>query len=813
MSRKRYGMFDVDVESIVRSQDLVYEDAGTTWADGHILGNGDMGVVAYVPHWFEWTINKIDVFDGRVAPKKRLRYKQVLAEAKKRGTNRTDFLSELEVSDFSNSPPEPLLKSCGQVKIRSLSNEYSWGAPPLWKTRQVLSLWEATDSMEATVLAGHNVPEPACPRIKSFVSRESNLLVIRLRDAAPPLLRKRLELCRPYDYDLEMPNFGAAGNMIWFTQKMPDGSSYAMAMGAVALDSRYCRRARLKPGITGVEQIGDRIWLLLTGDFDLFVGAATSYESSNPLALAKRIVRTGIRKGADRLQKDHARWWADFWKKSFIQFDAEPMLEQLWYFGLYEMGCSFGRAPVPGIFGLWYGHHDMPVQGFFWAVYTLNKNIQSHTLPVFCVNHPEMAVPFMDTFLNALPRTIEETKARFGLPGARFSTEMAFLGGEPPVPSAFCLYGAGGPYCGMIFEWAYRYTQDKKLLKKKIYPFLHEVVRFLVAFMEKGDDGLYHFQPIVPEEYNILTRDALDCVALLKPCLKLAIEASEMFGLDEEERKGWKDVWAHYPAYPVKDGALALGTDIPPGTTVWPWVLQVLPVFLAHEEDEEVWRLVKKAFDARVIPDRLYCGNTCWHVGMTMLRYQMKKEILPLVNRMIHNLLKPNGLMSHLSMAGASENAEYRETVSGTPENNAAFVMLVTETLMQSYNGLIRLFPGMTGKASARLGDLLAEGAFLVSSELKCGKVKFVSIKAEKAGTARVKNPWSGKVVNVVRSRGGKERVKGRVLSVSLRRGESVTFVPAGERAAVKRVVSKRPACPKVKTSPDGSVVRLGKRE
>ena len=45
----RFGLRDADVEGIVRSQDVVYENAATCWQDGHILGNGDLGAVAYAP--------------------------------------------------------------------------------------------------------------------------------------------------------------------------------------------------------------------------------------------------------------------------------------------------------------------------------------------------------------------------------------------------------------------------------------------------------------------------------------------------------------------------------------------------------------------------------------------------------------------------------------------------------------------------------------------------------------------------------------------------------------------------------------------
>ena len=806
---------DVDVESVVRSQDVIYENAATCWQDGHIIGNGDVGAVCYAPYWLEWTINKVDVFDGRNAPKKRLTYRQVMKEVKRRKAEDSRFLAEIEKPDTSNSPLQALLKSCGQVKIRTEANEYSWGAAPPYRVRQVLSLWDATDYLDMFLPEGYRAPEPSRPRAWSFVSRETNLLVIRMREVSKPLLkRKRLELCRPCDCDLEAAEFGSEGDLIWFTQKMPDGSAYAMAMGVEALDSVHCRKAGVSPGIDEVGQAGDRVWFHLTGDFDLFVAVATSYESADPLAAAKEIVRQGMKQGAGRLEKEHARGWAEFWRKSFIQFDGDAMVEQFWYFGLYQAGSALGRAPVPGLFGLWYGHHDLPTQGFFWAVYTLDQNVQKHTLPVFCVNHPELAVPFMDTFLNALPVTKKETRAWFELPGACFPLEMGFMGGEPSFGSDYRLSLCGGPFCGIIYVWAYRYTRDDELLRNKIYPFLREVVRFFAAFMEKDEVGVYHIPPTVPAEIFTLSRDAIAPLSLLKPCLELAIEASKRFDLDAKECGEWEDLLANYPPYPTRKGIIVNGADIPLDHPSSP-VFGLLPVVLAHEPDKKTWDLVRNTLDHLMPADRkgwrLY-GNVGFFVARAMLMFGIKEVERVFVQGEIHTQLKPNGLCIHARMGqGPSGNPRIREWATATPENNSTVMMIITEMLMQSYNGLIRLFPGIAGKRNIRFGDLLAEGSFLISSEMADGKVRFVSITAQRSDTVQVKNPWRGKTVNVARKNGKKEKIKGVTLSISLRKGESVTLTPVGSRVSVKKIVSKRKACPKVKVFRDGTFAQLGK--
>ena len=814
----RYGLLDADVEGIVRAQDLVYENAGTCWQDGHILGNGDLGAVAYAPYWLEWTINKVDVFDGRNAPKKRLTYKQVMAEAAKRGAKDLRFLEEIEKPDTSESPLEPLLKSCGQVKIRTASNEYSWGAAHPHRVRQTLCLWDATDYMDMRLPTDWRIREPSNPRVRSFVCRDRNVLVIRMRNLTEPLLvKKRIELCRPFDYDIADPEFGEDGDLIWFRQELPDGSSYAMVAGAVPAGSRHCRKRGLQPRIEAIERLGDRASVSVTGDVDLFVAVVTSYESDDPVASVKKLARRAMRDGADRIEKDHAKWWADFWRKSFVQFDDHPFFEQLWYFGLYQAASALGRAPVPGLFGLWHGHQDLPRQGFFWAVYTLDQNAQIHTLPVFAVNHPELALPFMDTFNNALPRTMAETRERFDLPGACYPLEMCFPGGEASFGSAYRLTLCGGPFCGIVYVWAYRYTRDVKLLRERIYPFLREVVRFFAAFMEKGDDGRYHLPPTVPAEIFTLSRDSIAELALLKPCLELAIEASRMFGVDAGERGGWEDVLAHYPSYPTKRGIIVDGLDIPlkhPSHHTY----RLYPVVLAHESDPGVRDLVRKTLD-HIAPhfdigkDRLGpCGWGWFFYTRAKLIYGMKRDILPLLWEEIRRQLKPNGLFIHTSFPQeADANPRVREVAAATPENNSCVMMILTEMLLQSHGGVIRLFPGLPGKANARFGDLRAEGVALVSSEMVGGRVRFVGLTAERAGVVTVENPWQRKTVRVVGRDGKGTALRGKLLTFPMKRGESLTLVPQGLRPRACRVSARRPALPKRIEFSDGLVVRLGK--
>jgi hypothetical protein len=87
---------------------------------------------------------------------------------------------------------------------------------------------------------------------------------------------------------------------------------------------------------------------------------------------------------------------------------------------------------------------------------------------------------------------------------------------------------------------------------------------------------------------------------------------------------------------------------------------------------------------------------------------------------------------------------------------------------MQSYDGVIRLFPNLRTDGSFK--DLRAAGAFLVSASQVKGRVNKVQILSEKGNELRVMIPWNkGAVVN------GK-RITTKMLRLKTAPGEVVTL-------------------------------------
>ena len=70
----------------------------------------------------------------------------------------------------------------------------------------------------------------------------------------------------------------------------------------------------------------------------------------------------------------------------------------------------------------------------------------------------------------------------------------------------------------------------------------------------------------------------------------------------------------------------------------------------------------------------------------------------------------------------------------------AGAMEFIHSMLLQCDNGFVKVFPNWTG-ADAKFENLRAKGCFLVSAEMKGGKVVSVKVKSEKGGRFRIVDP------------------------------------------------------------------------
>jgi alpha-L-fucosidase 2 len=190
--------------------------------------------------------------------------------------------------------------------------------------------------------------------------------------------------------------------------------------------------------------------------------------------------------------------WKEFWSHSAVEF-ADRELERIWYENQYFLACCLRPSKVaPGLFANW-SAGDI---GTSWhGDYHADYNCQQVYWGVFSSNHVEQHLPFVELCENLLPIATKFAAEHFELPGAFFPVSSY------PAPSQIVAYPvppwayqfAMTPWMVQSLWWQYLYTQDKEYLRR-VYPILREAARFIAAYIKRSDDKKYHFSPTVSSE-------------------------------------------------------------------------------------------------------------------------------------------------------------------------------------------------------------------------------------------------------------------------------------------------------------------------
>ncbi len=110
----------------------------------------------------------------------------------------------------------------------------------------------------------------------------------------------------------------------------------------------------------------------------------------------------------------------------------------------------------------------------------------------------------------------------------------------------------------------------------------------------------------------------------------------------------------------------------------------------------------------------------------------------------------------------------------GGIETLAAVPLTINEMLLQSYEGVVRVFPNWVMSRDASFNNLRAYGAFLVSGSVSGGKVNKVELTTEKGRPCVMENPWKGSDVQLWRNGKKAETLSGDRIEFATSEGENI---------------------------------------
>jgi hypothetical protein len=451
--------------------------------------------------------------------------------------------------------------------------------------------------------------------------------------------------------------------------------------------------------------------------------------------------------------------WCEYWSKSGVALDDE-FLERIWYWNLYFLNCS-ARAGVtcPGLFANW----SLRNIGTAWhGDYHMNYNTQQPFWVTFSSNHVDKHLPYVELVERVLPLEQQWAREYYGLRGvygmhSLYPVEMTT--NPYPVPTwgwEIC----ETPWTMQSLWWHYLYTQDKDFLERRAFGPIREAVLFLVDYMKRpeargpqwGDDRYHIFPTVPPELYGLRpgfakNHDCLVDLTLTKFIFKAYRQACAILGREEELLDDVNEILAHFPEYPTADTPAGKVFVSVPGEN--PEIVQNTPnsamtVFPGedhglHSPPAE-FEIAARSYRQQ----RNEGGNELVFLNLQGARLGLLD--LEKFKRQVEYCLLPNGTCTDKCLQA---HGRYSDTTqfdwmakSGIWFENFALPVVINECLLQSYTGVLRLFPNWPKDKPAEFHTLRAVGAFLVSAALADGAVQWVTIHSEKGARLRILNPW-----------------------------------------------------------------------
>ncbi len=786
-------MQNFDFLGNIRRYSLDYLSPSRCWQDGISMGNGDLNALAWEEDGLypRWELNHSRIWDERVPHFKR----HSMEHIRRIAAGEFPFASEMSKEAMLDDVPYAQMNTPKYGGFLRLCFGLQPQHAPAHRITKRLDLAEATLETSLDRHLSH-------PRIASYVCASENLLVVSARHVSlVTAFRNTVEIGRDAETCQPAAVASAEDDMMFLSQSLPTmhyviaakvvprgGGEYRALFDKMTDPRNYSWGEPSKTVQCTASR--DMASARLAGDFDVILTIVTSKEGEEPLNLAKKRLDDAAKR-LEALRAEHVSKWADFWKANAVELN-QPFLNRLWYLSNYHLRCGMG-GPVPfGLCGPWIGRSQTSTHALPWnGCFTNDYNAQLPNMAADTVNHPNLSMPMFRLLKEQLPNA-QRNAAELETPGALYPITSGLSGVEcGSGPYRFCQ--VAGPYWCFVMLRHYRMTHDDGFLENTFLPVLEQVSLFFCNWLEWNEkEQKYHLRMSQnPELMYFTLEDPTDTLAYLKATLQAAVQHLP----DGELAKKCRHVLAHYPDYALHpNGILALRgfptdhmhhfrtvTPLYPTGEADPLHPSGLLEHARMELDNPMWDYFMKSYACREGFQEGWTGRV-YHRAIPACRlgnYQLAHKLLC---NLIAGNVKPNGLVSHniailadsrqseanianvpetqthhdhgpepirlLEVASGrcweecTEDLECKEKMFPVLEGPAVYLLLVSEMLMQCYNGVLRLFPCWDKRKDASFISLRAEGAMLVSSELKDGIVRYVQIKAEKPVEFTLLSPW-----------------------------------------------------------------------
>jgi hypothetical protein len=520
---------------------------------------------------------------------------------------------------------------------------------------------------------------------------------------------------------------GKSGSTVTLFQELPAGSDWPGMSYAVAMAVRGNIRA---------------------------MAVVSGFDAADPLTEAVALAEKTAAARLKQTVEIHEQGWDRFWSQSGISLEDE-YLTSTWYRNLYFLRTV--SRPGKAAAGLFAGLVSDGVPAWH-AAHTMNYNAEQPFWSAFSTNHIELADSYRGLVMGYADNARWLCDQLFGFEGLYFPHNISTFNNDHATSSqpgggvhmhlpwgySVCITGwaVQNPW------WEYEYGGKDTAFLREIYPMLRDAALFYSNFTdsicERTPGGKVRFGPSVSPEHFGFSKDLsmnwndVSALAFARFALRTGIESARTLHIDEDLVQKFSkslDLLPDYPVYGVGDDRVVVSVEgAPPIEYNIP--VPALPVFPAEQitwfSPEE-----EKSLFVRTIGSLKSNGNNdAMILCHARARLSMHGTYEYVVNS-FKNRQQPNGILT-LNVLGSHFNpfGHYTEQFAASA--------VVSELLLQSVNDIIRIFPAWPADKDAAFENLRAKGGFLVSSDLKEGRVTRVTVTATADHDLRILDPFDG---------------------------------------------------------------------
>ena len=426
---------------------------------------------------------------------------------------------------------------------------------------------------------------------RMFISNPAKALVIRITSNGPDKLSLRVELDSKVEHLAKtennncllisgnapsnvQPNYVECDHPIVYEEKNP-GMAFCCYLQAVHIGGS----ATVSSDSLSIKDADEIVFYLTAADG--YKGYDQKIET-NPEACEKNCrdqIRILNSKTYDELEKEHIKDYQSVYKDVSLELDGEeydlPTDERLrrvqngkqdlglsclfFHYNRYLMIASSRKGTQPAnLQGIW-SESIRPVWSSNW---TTNINTEMN----YWLNGPcnliESFEPFVD-FVEELSHAGEETaKKQCHCSGwtANHNVDIWRQTGPVDGEPKYAYWPMGGVWlCSQSYEY-FRYSEDLKALKNKIYPSLRGSVLFCLDWMQQREDGLYYTAPSTSPENTFEDDEGHSCgvsymttmdLAIIKELFANYLAAADVLGIEEDLIKLVKERSKLLPGYQI----------------------------------------------------------------------------------------------------------------------------------------------------------------------------------------------------------------------------------------------------------------------